>query len=227
MLPKKISDATPLECVRKIEKKHAIDRPVPGRSPFYRGRGENGDPLIQIVIVFSAAIREPAERINARRDQSIQDWDDLAPDSISQITRLEIAGVLAKRQSCRAKIRQDFLPLGVIERPNNLVIAECRHAGKTRQSRTTEHPQQDRFRLIVRRMAYGDTIGSALLGNLLHHTIAEVTGFSLQRGFAPIDMQSNPSNMERHSELSAKGLHKLLVPFGLISPQSVVAMNGR
>jgi len=32
--------------------------------------------------------------------------------------------------------------------------------------------------------------------------------------------------MERHSELSAKDLHKLLVLFGLISSQSIVAMNG-
>jgi hypothetical protein len=73
-----------------------------------------------------------------------------------------------------------LLPLDIVQRPNNLVIAECRHAGKTRESRTTEYPEQDRLCLIVCRMAYGDTVCSAPLGNFLHHPIAEVTGFSLQ-----------------------------------------------
>jgi len=226
ILPKKVSDTTPLKSVRKLQKKSAIDRPASGRSSFHSGREKGVNLLIQTTIVLSANIRKLAECIDAGRDQPIQNRNNFSPYSIPQVMHLEIAGVLTKRQSCRAEIRQDFLSLDVVQRPNNLVIAERRHAGKTGQSRTTEHPQQDRLCLIVRRMTYGDTIRPARLGNLLHQPIAEVTGLSLQRGLRPTGVKFNPSHMERHPKHLAKGFHKFLVFVGLCPSQSIVAMNG-
>jgi hypothetical protein len=75
-------------------------------------------------------------------------------------------------------------------------------------------------------MADGDTVCSTLPGNLLHHSIAQVTGLSLQGRLAPTGVKSNLSHMERNAEPLAKGLHKFLVPLGLSPSQSIVAMNG-
>jgi hypothetical protein len=204
-----------LKGIRKLQKKPAIDPPLSGRSSFHGGRGKSLDLIIQTPIVFSTDIRKPAECIDAGRDQPIQSRNHLSPYSIPQVVRLKIAGVLPKRQPCRAEIDQYLLPLDIVQRPNNLVIAECRHTRKTREPRPTEHPEQDRLCLIVCRMTYGDTVCSARLGNFLHHPIAEVTGFSLQRCLAPTGVNFNPSNMERNSPSLTKGLHKFLVPIGL------------
>jgi hypothetical protein len=210
-----VSNATPLKGAGNLQKPSAINRPASGRSTLHGGRGKGLNLPVQNTIVFATDIRKPAERIDAGRDQPIQNRNHLSPHSIPQVMRLEIAGILPKRQPCRAEIDQDLLPLDIVQRPNNLVIAECRHAGKTREPRATEYPEQDCLCLIVCRMAYGDTVRPARLGDFLHYPIAEVTGFSLQRCLAPAGMEFNPSNMERNSEPLTKGLHKFLVLVGL------------
>jgi hypothetical protein len=82
ILPKEVADATPLQGVRKLKKNTAVDRPSSGRSLFHSRSRKNINMLIQITIVFSTAIRQPAERIDAGRDQPIQDWNDLSPHSV-------------------------------------------------------------------------------------------------------------------------------------------------
>jgi hypothetical protein len=114
ILPKKVSDATPLKGEWKFQKKAAINCPASGRSSFHGRRGKDVNLLIHTTIVFSADIRKLAERVDTGRDQSIQNWDHLSPNAVPQVMRLEIAGILPKRQPCRVKIRQDFLPLDVV-----------------------------------------------------------------------------------------------------------------
>src|SRR3569832_374214 len=176
ILPKEVSDTPPLKGLRKFQKKTAIDCPSSVRSSLHGGRGKSISLLIQITIVFPADIRQMAERIDAGRDHPIQNRNDLAPHTVPQILRSEIGGVLSKRHPGRSKIDEDVFPLDVVHRPDNRVFTERRHAGKTGQSCSAQHPEQDRFSLIVRRIAYGDPVRPALLSNLTHHSIAKVTG---------------------------------------------------
>jgi hypothetical protein len=179
ILPKEVSDTPPLKGLRKFQEKTAIDHPLSIRSSLGGRRGKGISLLIQITIVFPADIRQMAERIDAGRDQPIENRNDLAPHTVPQVLRSEIAGVLSKRQPGRSKIYEDVLPLDVVQRPDNPILTERGHAGKTGQSCAAQHPEQDCFCLIVRRMAYGDSVRPALRSNLLQHTITKVTSLSL------------------------------------------------
>jgi hypothetical protein len=100
--------------MRKFEKKTAIDRPASGKSSLHGRRGKDVNLMIQTTIVFSADIRKPAKRIDGGRNQLIQDRHDLFPHSVPQVMRLDVAGVLTKRQPCLAKVVQDLLPFRFI-----------------------------------------------------------------------------------------------------------------
>jgi hypothetical protein len=180
VLPKEVSNTTPLKSVRKIQKETAIDHPASRRSVLHLRRGKGINLLIQKTVVFSADLRKPTKCIDTGGGEPIQNWNDLSSHSIPQVIRLDIAGIFSKRQPCHAKVGQNFLSLRVVQGPNHLVIAKRRHAGKAGKSRTTKHPEQDRLGLIVCRMAYGDTTRAAFFGNLPHHRIAAATSHSLQ-----------------------------------------------
>jgi hypothetical protein len=96
ILPKEVSNATPLKGLWKVQKKLAIDCPLSGRSSSHSRTRKGVNLLIQTTIVFSTDLRKLAERIDARRDQLIQNWNDLSSHSVPQVTRLDIAGVLPK-----------------------------------------------------------------------------------------------------------------------------------
>lgn len=181
ILTEEAADDTPLQSRRKVQENTTIDHPAPGRFPFHSGRGQGRSLLLQIAIILPANIGKPAERIRARRHQPIQNRNDFLPDSVPQVERLGIARVFAKGYSCLAKIRRDLPPAGLIQRPNNLVVSESRHAGKTGESRPTEQPQQHRLRLIIGCMAYGDPVRSAFFSNLVEGPITKIASHRLQR----------------------------------------------
>jgi hypothetical protein len=68
---------------------------------------------------------------------------------------------------------------GFVQRSDDPAISISRHASESGEPGSAKQPQQDRFSLIICRMAEHDTVRSTLFGNLRKRLIAKVTSHGL------------------------------------------------
>jgi hypothetical protein len=122
---------TPLHCERQISQKGSLDHLFATRHPINPISTERSNLFIKITVVFTADIGEPTEGFHRCRRHPLQGRNDFVPDSVPQIDRLIIAGIVTKRQRLTLKVGEDLSPPNLVQGPNDDAITACRHAGKT------------------------------------------------------------------------------------------------
>jgi hypothetical protein len=183
--------------------------------------------FLQIPIVVSAEISQPAEGTHGRWHQPLQNRDHFLPDLVPEIDRLIIAGVMTKQHSFMSEIREDLVSPRLVQWPDDETISACRHTGEPGQSSTAQHPEKNRLRLIVGCMPDRDSISPALLGDVVHGTIPQVSGRRLQRHTACTPAHIKPHRLKGDIQSPAHRFNEGLIGLGFLPAQFIIEMHRR